>query len=330
MNENDGIPSEITNRELIPLNNNTSEKNSLVCLQKMLSDELSHKEVNYDRVSEITESIREMAEGEKPPESDSENIEKILNMLELRKRQKIQRVHKFVSAVSACLVIGFSLNLCSLSVFGTNILDSALNITRDGFKINLFDGSIFHPVTTTVAEIATETKGNLSGEEDGNQSSTVTSNTMQGVVEEIVNISPIISDYCFSCGLDSIFIPNNLNSLNVPINLESRFYEESGLSKDVYMTFSDSERKFNVTAEKYYNRDDIPNVLVPADTDSTSVETLDINGIKVHIFEYEKYSSAVYASGDTVYTLTYFNVPDGKMYEIAGSLTYYIAGSEGR
>ena len=57
------------------------------------------------------------------------------------------------------------------------------------------------------------------------------------------------------------------------------------------MTFSDSERKFNVTAEKYYNRDDIPNVLVPAYTDSTSVETLDIDGIKVHIFDGQNYVS---------------------------------------
>jgi len=296
----------------------------------MLDEELSKDNADYDRVAEITASIRETADGENsPPESDRDNIEKILSLIELKKRQKIKKIKKTVSAVSACFAIGFSLNLCSLSVFGTNIIDSALNITRNGFKINLFDGSIFHPVTTAFQYFELTTTTSTFNLADGNET-TVSTEKQETQISEDINISDIIADYCYKNGLDGVLIPSNLTSLNVPTEIQEQFAEESGLSKDIYMTFSDSKRKLNVTIEKYYDRNDIPNVLIPADTDGTSVETLSVQGIKVHIFEYEKYSSAVYASGDTVYTLTYFNVPDGKMYEIAGSLTYYIAGSEGR
>ena len=64
----------------------------------MLDEELSKDNADYDRVAEITASIRETADGENsPPESDRDNIEKILSLIELKKRQKIKKIKKTVS-----------------------------------------------------------------------------------------------------------------------------------------------------------------------------------------------------------------------------------------
>lgn len=127
------------------LNDDNLYSDMLTELQAMLSEELDKPEGlrSYDTIAEITSAIAEISGGAVSDEKAASAADDITaSLFANEKRSMINMVSKYLSVISACIIMLIAFNFVSLNSFGANLFDAVVSSRDDGFVI---DFSIKNP-----------------------------------------------------------------------------------------------------------------------------------------------------------------------------------------
>lgn len=235
-------------------------------LQRQLNEELSKpfKKQDFDKIEQLTSSIRSLVESEEAIKLRDECGRKYL--LEKAGQKKHRAVGKFsvtlLATVLCCLTVILGLNAYSFSTWGVNFFTAVVKYTQSGVS---FDFS------------APE-----SGASDDDTSEA-----------DSYGIKAKCAEYGVECETPE-YIPDGLE-------LSDSLCEELSDSTSCYFYYSNENSKLNLTIEKYNNSDAIPPVLIP--NDEHDVVQKFINGKLMYILSKENSYTAVYSSGDIVYLI---------------------------
>lgn len=138
--------------------NNLMDDNIIDDIQADINAELEKSEPDYDKIAELTALITEIKGDSLSDEKITENISRITEEYDSQnKRSRIRILYRWISALSACLVLVIALNAYTMVSFGENLFRTVVEMTQSGFSID-FSGNT--PVTTvpTTAETIPVTK----------------------------------------------------------------------------------------------------------------------------------------------------------------------------
>lgn len=312
------------------INNSTIDE-----VQAELNAELEKSEPDYNKVAELTAIISELSENSIDDKQIQKNIAEINEAYNAEnKRSKIKCIYKWISALSACLIIVFSLNIYTMVSFGENIFTTVVELTKSGFSIDFSKNpdpsggqaqtTTLIPITTTMttltkpaAQIATGTNIYTSAESSlmrpveefpttTTQATTVLPPSGSG---ELANIGGIMMNKCETAGVVPCFL-----NYYTDMKLSEFSFDENELSTDCYFTFSDDDSQLDIIVEQYNNNENIPPVLIPSEQDSYNI----ISGLvgDIYIFEEDSHTTAVFIYKNTVYTAVGHNIPPDEMENI--------------
>ena len=146
---------------------------------------------------------------------------------------------------------------------------------------------------TTTQVWATETS--LSGED--NVSTTTT--TEESCGDDLANISEYINDVCSSNGISVCSMDNSL--MPAVLDAESEI-EYTEYSTDIYFHFKGDNTKIDIIIENYYNKKDIPEMLIPSS--NMDYDIISIPCGTAFLFTENGMTTAVFSDKSTVYTIT--------------------------
>lgn len=317
--------------------NDLSEEAMLSDLQQMLDEELAkpEKERDLDAIKEITEAIVGIADVQ-PPEPP---MEKIIGEAADRRRKKIGHIRRFAVALSACFVVGISLNFYTLATYGENIIEAILKRTRSGYSIDLSrmphndnrdparppKGPHEHdPKPTGTAwfdpllpwlSITTETTASQQTTEtvSGGNGGTAPDKMVNYIADSMIKV----------CGEHGIvpFVPSELPSemaYNGFFEMKESHYEAMEDSEDIDLIFSnDNQQQFKITLEKYKSEKDLPEILIPSDN-SDYLEGEE-RGTHVYAFPNRNRVTAIFVHENITYTITGYNISADAIMKLAYS-----------
>lgn len=235
-------------------------------LQRQLNEELNKpfKKQDFDKIEELTSSVRSLAENEEAIRLRDECGKKYL--LEKVSQKKRRAVGKFsvalIATVLCCLTVVLGLNAYSFSTWGVNIFTAVVKYTQSGVSLDF-------------------------SSPDGDNSDADTSEA------DSYGIKARCAEYGVECETPE-YIPDNLE-------LSDFLCEKLSDSTNCCFYYSNENSKLNLTIEKYNNSEAIPPVLVP--NEEHDVEQEFINGKLMYILNKENSYTAVYSSGDIVYLI---------------------------
>lgn len=318
-------------------------------IQADIDAELEKSEPDYDKIAELSALICEISEDSLSDNEINENIARISEEYDAQeKRNKIKIFYKWISALSACIVLVLALNAYTMVSFGDNLLKAVIEMTQSGFSID-FSGDQGNPggtettipttsasvVTTVVPQTTspimtvaplTTTPGSLIPPGNHNTTempmpvttaafqtgarpqTTMVAATTTPVVAE-ENIGYTISEKCQEIGI----VPCYFNYYT-DMNFKEFDYEDTELSSDCYFTFMNSDRQLDIIIEQYRNAEDIPPILIPSDQNSYYVIPCSFGD--VYLFEEDTHITAVFICNNAVYTIIGYNSEFSDMEEI--------------
>lgn len=319
-------------------------------IQADIDAELEKSEPDYDKIAELSALISEITGNSLSDSEIAENISKISQEYDAQeKRSKIKILYKWISALSACIVLVLALNAYTMVSFGDNLFKAVVEMTQSGFSID-FSGDNGNPentapiaqttaapsVTTivayttvpplmTAAPPATTAPSGLMPPADtteihmpttsavtwmtGAQPVTTAVAATTTPVPEGNNLGYIISENCGKAGIKPCFF--NYYS---DMELKEFNYEDTELSTDCYFTFTNNDRQLDVIIEQYRNSEDIPPVLIPSNQNGYYTISCDIGD--VYLFAEDTHITAVFVYNNIVYTITGYNSEFNDMEEI--------------
>lgn len=317
--------------------NSLTDEAMLSDLQHMLDEELAKPddEKDFDAIQEITSAMVELADIQPPPPPSADFI--INKAAERRRSKRISHIRRFTAALSACFVVGISLNFYTLATYGENIFEAILKRTRSGFTIDL--SRMAHnddralPVTTQehheirvtgtawydpfLPWLSITTKAPVT---------TVTTETSADVKENEVHdkMAEYVADSMKAlCSEHDVvpFVPSKIPpemAFNGSFDLKESHYEHMEDSEDFDFVFDNGHKQlFKITLEKYRSEDDLPEVLIPSDnTDYIEGER---NGTHVYAFPNRNRVTAIFVHENIIYTITGYNISADAIMELAYS-----------
>lgn len=320
-------------------------------IQADIDAELEKSEPDYDKIAELTELISEITGNSLSDSEIAENISKISQEYDAQeKRNKIKILYKWISALSACIVLVLALNAYTMVSFGDNLFKAVVEMTQSGFSIDFSENNgssestgataptTITPSATTIAinttapplmtaAPATTTPGGIipPGSPDTTEIYLPTTSAVtwltgaQPVTTAVaVTTTPVPTGnsmgYIISenCGKAGI-TPCCFNYYS-DMELKEFDYEYNELSTDCYFTFMNNEKQLDIIIEQYRNSEDIPPVLIPSNQKGYYAISCDIGD--VYLFEENTHITAVFVYNNIVYTLTGYNSEFNDMEEI--------------
>ena len=354
----------------ISITDKLSDKNMLDDLKQLLDEELAKplEERDLDAIKEITDAMVGINDEEIPQPVKAEAV--LGEVSARRKRGRMQLIRKWAAVISACFAVCVAVNFYTIRTYGSNVIETVIKAVKSGFSIDLKEIKDMEepasPVTTTTMGIpltTTTTAGisdttttapvpagftttnppqtwtNTTSAPAGmtttttatvglpvSSSTTVTGNfancnkgaaTVAGIIVEKAEHSGITPCY-------PEYIPDWLSG----IELTESSTETLKDSKDMYFTFSSGNGKFDIIIEDYYSEDLMPEVMVPSDrSDYDVIKNANAKGFVI----YEKTGcTALFVSGNTVYTLHSEDIGHEEMLRIAESFVPYLADTSGK
>lgn len=273
---------------------NIPDREMICDLRKILDGELEKREAerDYDKIEELCRAIADISEVEAPkPDLEALAAGSKAN----RKRQRIKRIYCAAAALSACFVIGFALNLYTLSAFGEGLFSTAVKATKNGFSLDFSkddENDSFRPGHNDTQEGDTR---------PGSEPTTIPAGTADNGT-----IGGKMSALCIKNGINDILVPEKNKKLFGGFELKNFETEELEDSQDIYFSFSDEVVTLNITIERYHDEKNIPTELIPSDTyEAYGFEAID----NTHVFCFSDSNSvkAVFKYGLDIYTVCGYN-----------------------
>ena len=317
--------------------NELSDEVMLSDLQQMLEEELAkpEKERNLDAIKEITSAMVEIADVQPRVPSSEEIIGKVAE----RRRKKIGHIRRLATAISACFVVGLSLNFYSLATNGEGIIQAILRRTRSGYSIDLSrmphnderdpqkppkvthqpppkpTGTAWYDPLLPLLSITTETTAvQQTTETTPDQSAGVAPDKMLNyIVESMIRV-------CSEHGVVP-FVPSELPEEmenNGFFELKESHYEPMEDSEDIDLVFSnDNQQMFKITLEKYRSEKELPEILIPSD--NTNYLEGEERGTHVYAFPNNNRVTAIFVHENITYTITGYNISADAIMKLAYS-----------
>lgn len=121
------------------LNDDNLCSDMLAELQAMLSEELQKpiEMRSFDTIAEITAAIAEISGGTVSDEkADSAADDITAALFAEKKRSRITMITKYLSVISACLIMFIAFNFVSINSFGATLFDAVVSMRDDGFALD--------------------------------------------------------------------------------------------------------------------------------------------------------------------------------------------------
>lgn len=321
--------------------NNLMDDNIIDDIQADINAELEKSEPDYDKIAELTALMTEIMETDLSDEKITRNISKITEEYDShKKRDKIKILYRWISALSACIVLVLALNAYTMVSFGDNLFKAVVEMTQSGFSIdfsqdeptiptetestttmtNMTTIAMYTTVTTTDNEpiptlpsvMTTMAMPSTTGAaiqipvttEQMIQTTvapTVTTTDTEWIGSGNNNMGDIISEKCSEIGIVPC-VPDYYTDME----LKDFSHEENETSTDCYFTFEDDDRQLDIIIEQYNNTEDIPTVLIPSNQIYYDVFVNDNIG-KIFMFAEDTHITAVFVYKNAVYTTTGYN-----------------------
>ena len=340
----------------ISITDKLSDKNMLDDLKQLLDEELAKplEERDLDAVKEITDAMVGINDEEIPQPVKAEAV--LGEVRARRKRGRIQLIRKWAAVISACFAVCVAVNFYTLRTYGSNVVETVIKAVKSGFSIDLKEIKDMEdpavPVTTTTAGVPEWTTTTTAGIY-GTTTTTVpdpagytTTNPPQtGMATTTtaglpVSASTTVTGYLANCNKGAAtvaqsivekaeqsgiapcypeFIPDWLSD----ISLTDSSTETLKDSKDMYFTFSNGIEKLDVIIEDYYSADLMPEVMVPSD--SNNYDVIKNANAKGFVIYENTGCTALFVSGNTVYTIHSDDMGHEEMLRVAESFVPYTA-----
>ncbi|MBR1591461.1 MAG: hypothetical protein IJ666_00400 [Ruminococcus sp.] len=128
---------------------------------------------------------------------------------------------------------------------------------------------------------------------------TTTTASEDNTAEKSIDISNYIDNICRE---NNIAVCSTDNSLMPDMENAECTVEYTQHSADIYLYFRGRDGYMNIIIEQYYNRKDIPEMLIPSNTMSYDMITVPCG--TAFLFTENNITTAVFMDGNTVYTIT--------------------------
>ena len=113
------------------------EKDVAKIISAQINEELGKKKPDYNKIAELSEQYSYIVSADEEIESRSEqHIQQILSTARQEKTKFSIRMKVF-SALTACAVIAFGLNIYSFNAWGMNMIDAIYTMQKGGMSIDI-------------------------------------------------------------------------------------------------------------------------------------------------------------------------------------------------
>jgi len=344
----------------ISITDKLSDKNMLYDLQRLLSEELAKplEERDLDAVKEITDAMVGINDEEipKPVQADA-----VLAEVRARKRRsRIVQLRKWAAVLSACFAVCIALNFYTIRTYGSNVVETVIRAAKSGFSIDLKDiddmeqppagpgaadtttttttTDLYHPASTTsagalvtgpVESTSVPMFATTTTTAGMQQPATTTSNTPAGNFPEGCNAAagPVAVQLLEKAEQSGIntgypqYLPDYLSGLKLTESSSEHMKD----SADLYLTFSDGSSSLDIIVEEYRSQDDMPEVMVPSE--NFEYDVINSGYAKGFLIREDSGSTALFVSGNIVYTLHSSDIDPDELMAIAESFVAYHSGS---
>lgn len=313
--------------------NDDSQQQMLSDLESALNEALSlpENERDYSAIAELTAAIAEISGGELDKDEEERNIAAVLDETTAAdKRRKMDIVIKWVTALSACFVLGVAMNIYTSAAFGADLFTTAVMFTKNGFSFDFagFDDPYEHGepiIATSSEETGTTTTYNPWWTIPWLSDTTATNVVQTDISTETAATAPVQTEpesmarYLSFSREQGVSPCYPVSGIFDDMPLTDYSVEDSGLSKDLYFTFANDEHRLDIMVEVFHSREEIPSFLVP--TDEPDYKTYPSNVGTVFVFGQEGYSTAVFAHDNILYTIVGQNMDAQTFIDAATSFT---------
>ncbi len=144
------------------LNDDNLCSDMLAELQAMLSEELQKpmEMRSFDTIAEITAAIAEISGGTVSDEKAASAADSITaELFAEKKRSRITMMTKYLSVISACIIMFIAFNFLSINSFGATLFDAVVSMRDDGFALDFSPSGDKEVSPTNTAVHTTETFG---------------------------------------------------------------------------------------------------------------------------------------------------------------------------
>ena len=198
-------------------------------LRAELNAELGKKfsKRNFDRIEELTQSIRELTESKADIDKRTENGIAMLKEKIYENNAMKFNPKKTITGLCTCLAVIAVLNCISLSAWGTNLFSAVVSLNKDSISIDF--GQKQHQEIINLPKSSDDPYG--------------------------------IKSRCAEYGLypeTPEYLPENFNL----VNFET---DQMEICTCIYFYYMNGKKKINISYSEFYI-DDIPPVGIPADT----------------------------------------------------------------
>ena len=223
-------------------NPDTTKTQMLDDLQKEMQTEMQKplKQRNYNKISEIAETIRRLNDSEIDIQrNDEKNISDLCEkMRDNSKPKKHIKIYQLIVAISACLTLVFGGNIYTMKAYGDNLFSLIVNRTSSGFTV-IFNGNNISSETPDIKD------------------------DPYGMIAK-----------CAEYGVypdTPLYIPDGFELVNFKVT-------EKKKSIDIKFNYIKDNITLTFFIDKYYNSNDIPNKSIPSD--EHNISEIEVNGTK--------------------------------------------------
>ena len=324
------------------------------------------EERDLDAVKEITDAMVGINDEEipKPIQADAVLAEvrarkRRSRIVQLFERVETQLLYR-AAVLSACFAVCIALNFYTIRTYGSNVVETVIRAAKSGFSIDLKDiddmeqppagpGAAdttttttttdpYHPASTTsagalvtgpVESTSVPMFATTTTTAGMQQPATTTSNTPAGNFPDGCNAAagPVAVQLLEKAEQSGIntgypqYLPDYLSGLKLTESSSEHMKD----SADLYLTFSDGSSSLDIIVEEYRSQDDMPEVMVHSE--NFEYDVISSGYAKGFLIREDSGSTALFVSGNIVYTLHSSDIDPDELMAIAESFVAYHSGS---